>query len=242
MIHRNVPRTADLDKLREFDACTISNAIERLNVRMRNEGFVSGDVHCQFPSLPPMMGYAATCRIRTASPPMSHRCYYDRPDWWRYVDSLPEPRVLVLQDVDHRPGLGAFVGEIHAAIGKALKCVGCVTNGSVRDLPAVEATGFQMFARGSSVSHAYAHVIEFGGPAEIGGVKISSEDLLFGDQNGVVTIPVSNTAEVIEEASKIRQEERELIRYCHSSGFTLQELVERIQNMNLCCDLPWERR
>ena len=40
-----------------------------------------------------MVGYAATARIRTASPPMSHRCYYDRMDWWNYVASLPEPRV-----------------------------------------------------------------------------------------------------------------------------------------------------
>ena len=45
-----------------------------------------------------MVGYAATARIRTASPPMSHRCYYDRMDWWNYVASLPEPRVMVLQD------------------------------------------------------------------------------------------------------------------------------------------------
>jgi 4-hydroxy-4-methyl-2-oxoglutarate aldolase len=237
-----MPHTADLEKLREFDACTISNAIERLNVRMRNEGFVAGDVHCQFPSLPPMMGYAATARIRTAAPPMKHRCYYDRPDWWSYVDSLPEPRILVLQDVDHRPGVGAFVGEIHAAIGQALHCAGCVTNGSVRDLSAVEAMGFQMFACGASVSHAYAHIIEFGGPAEIGGVKFASGDLLFGDRNGVMTVPVSQAAEILAEAAKIHREERELIRFCHSPDFSLKELTERIQKMNLRCDLPWEHR
>ena len=67
-----------------------------------------------FPNLAPMLGYAATARIRTASPPMTHRCYYDRMDWWTYVASLPEPRVMVLQDVDPKPGVGAFVGEIHA--------------------------------------------------------------------------------------------------------------------------------
>src|SRR5580692_10788115 len=122
---------ADLEKLSTLDTCTVSNAIERLNVRLRNEGFISGTGRCRFPNQSPMLGYAATGRIRTASPPMTHRCYYDRIDWWNYVASLPEPRVMVLQDVDPKPGSGAFVGKVHAAIGLALRCVGCVTNGAV---------------------------------------------------------------------------------------------------------------
>src|SRR5580704_12450126 len=146
MTPRKVLSAMDLERLSELETCTVSNAIERLNVRLRNEGFVSGVVKCQFPSLPPMIGYAATGRIRTASPPITQRCYYDRVDWWNYLASVPKPRVMVLQDVDSRPGLGAFVGEIHAAIGLALNCVGCVTNGAVRDLPAVKALGFQLFA------------------------------------------------------------------------------------------------
>ena len=228
----------DLDKLKVFDSCTISNAIERLNVRLRNEGFVSGDTRCQFPDLPPMVGYAATGRIRTAAPPMSHRCYYDRMDWWNYVSSVPEPRIMVLQDADHEPGLGAFVGEIHAAIGVALNCIGCVTNGAVRDLPAVEAMGFQLYARKTSVSHAYAHIIEFGEPVEIGGLKIASGDLLHGDRHGVLAIPISIAAQVCLEAASIRQEEFGLVQFCRSPHFTLPELSGRIQKMNACCDLP----
>jgi 4-hydroxy-4-methyl-2-oxoglutarate aldolase len=239
MTHPTVVSSVNLKKLASFDSCTISNAIERLNVRLRNEGFISGVARCRFPSLPPMVGYAATARVRTASPPVSHRCYYDRMDWWHYVASLPEPRVMVLQDVDHQPGLGACVGEIHASIGRALNCVGCVTNGAVRDLPAVEAMGFQMYARHSSVSHAYAHITEFGEPVEIDGLKISPGDLLHGDRHGVITIPLSVVTEVAQQAAKIREEEQELIQFCHSSRFSLQELSERIGKMNIRCDLPW---
>ncbi len=239
MTPKTVSSPVNLDKLKEFDSCTISNAIERLNVRLRNEGFLSGVARCRFPKLPPMVGYAATARIRTASPPMSHRCYYDRMDWWNYVASLPEPRVMVLQDADHNAGLGAFVGEIHAAIGGALNCVGCVTNGAVRDLPAVEAMGFQMYASHTSVSHAYAHIADFGEPVEIDSLKISSGDLLHGDRHGIVNIPLSIATAIPLQASKIRQEEHELVEFCRSSRFTLQELAERIQKMNLSCDLPW---
>ena len=34
------PSAVDLDKIRVLDTCTVSNAIERLNIRLRNEGFV----------------------------------------------------------------------------------------------------------------------------------------------------------------------------------------------------------
>jgi 4-hydroxy-4-methyl-2-oxoglutarate aldolase len=239
MTPKTVLSPVDLEKLKDLDSCTVSNAIERLNVRLRNEGFLSGVARCRFPKLPPMVGYAATARVRTASPPMSHRCYYDRMDWWNYVASLPEPRIMVLQDVDHNAGLGAFVGEIHAAIGLALNCVGCVTNGAVRDLPGVEAMGFQMFASHTSVSHAYAHIEEFAEPIEIGGLKISSGDLLHGDRHGIVSIPLSIANRVSEMATEINTEELALTQFCRSPRFSLRGLAERIQNMNLNCDLPW---
>src|SRR6202167_2287656 len=92
---------AAFESLRHLDTCSVSNAIERFNVRLRNEGFVSGAVRCRFPQLPPMLGYAVTARVRTSSAPMNGRCYFDRMDWWTYVESAAGPRVLVHQDIDH---------------------------------------------------------------------------------------------------------------------------------------------
>jgi 4-hydroxy-4-methyl-2-oxoglutarate aldolase len=242
MTHHKALSAIDLEKLGGLDTCTVSNAIERLNVRLRNEGFVSGMVRCQFPTLPPMLGYAATGRIRTVSPPMIHRCYHDRMDWWNYVASLPEPRVMVLQDADARPGMGAFVGEMHAAIGEALRCVGCVTNGAVRDLPAAAAMGFHLFAGSVSVSHSYAHIIEFGEPVEIGGLKIQSGDLMHGDCHGVLTIPLEIATDVPAAASTVLAEERELTEFCRSPEFSLKELATRLLRSPGQCDLPWRPR
>ncbi len=232
----------DLEGLRAIDTCTVSNAIERLEARLRNEGFVSGGVRCRFPELPPMVGFAATGRIRTVSPPMTQRCYYDRMDWWHYVASLPKPSVIVVQDADAKPGLGAFVGEIHAAIAGALECAGCVTNGAVRDLPALKAMGFQLFAGSLSVSHAYAHIIDFGEPVEIGGLKIRSGDLLHGDRHGVLNIPLEVAARIPAMASKIHAEERELIDFCRGPEFSLEELDKRLRRFPGNCDLPWRPR
>ena len=136
---------------------------------------------------------------------------------------------MVVQDADHTPGLGAFVGEIHAAIGLALNCVGYVSNGAVRDLPAVKSMGFHLFAGSVVASHAYAHVVEFGGPVEVGGLKILPGDLVHGDLHGVHTIPLSIASEIPKVASQIRREEQGMVMFCRSADFSLRGLSERLQ-------------
>jgi regulator of RNase E activity RraA len=213
-----------LNFLRRTDTCTVSNAIETFNVRMRNEGFVHGEIRCMFPEMAPVAGYAVTARLRAAAPPISGLCYYQRHDFWQYVASIVGPKIVVMRDMDSVAGVGAMAGEIHAHIGGALGCVGWMTNGSVRDLDQVRAAGFQCFASGASVSHSYAHVVDFGEPVEIGGLKISSGDLLHGDCNGIQTVPVSIAGRIPEIARRIQEREAELIRFCQSPEFSLKEL------------------
>ena len=125
---------------------------------------------------------------------------------------------------------------------QTLGCVGAVTNGAVRDLPAVEALGFKLFAGSVAVSHAYAHIIEFGEPVEIGGLKIHSGDLLHGDLHGVLTIPLAVAAEIPAVAARILQEERELMEFCGSPRFSLDALSERIESARAGNDVPRNSR
>lgn len=188
-------------------------------------------VRCQFPSFRPILGYAVTGRMKCTTAPVSGRAYHENILWWRYVASIPEPRVMVIQDVDEHPGAGALVGELHAAIGRVLNCVGYVTNGSVRDLPAVEALGFQLFAAGVAVSHMYAHVSEYGKPVEIEGLPISPGDLIHGDRHGVQTIPLSVASRIPQMAEEILAEERELKQYCQSPNFSIEGLEKTMRKL-----------
>jgi 4-hydroxy-4-methyl-2-oxoglutarate aldolase len=167
-----------LDFLRRTDTCMVSNAIEAFNLRMRNLGFIQGGVKCIVPGTAPVVGYAVTGRIRTTAPPIANLCYYQNVEWWEYVASMPGPKIMVVADMDRAPGIGAFFGEIHAQISKALGCVAYVSNGTVRDIPAIQAAQFPCFAGGVSVSHSYAHLIEMGEAVEIGTLQIRSGDLL----------------------------------------------------------------
>lgn len=228
---RTVPKET-LEQLQQYDTCSVSNAIEQFHVRTRNEGFVNGSVRCIFPHLPPKVGYAVTARIRSSSTPIAGRCYYDRTDWWSYVLSVPAPRFIVAEDVDNKPGFGALFGEIHANICKALDCSAYVSNGAVRDLPGIEAAGFQAFAGSIAVSHAYAHVVEFGEPVEIGGLRITPGDLLHGDQHGIHCIPISIAPEIPRMVAEMLETERGLIEFCRSKDFSFQKLIEKIEHVS----------
>jgi regulator of RNase E activity RraA len=225
MSKSNAPLSLEeLDRLRRYDACTLSNAIERLKIRPRNEGFIHGAVTCRFPQLPPVMGYAVTARMRSSVMPITGRCYYGHADLWRYVASRDGPRILVIQDADHSPGVGALFGEAYARISRALGCVACVTNGAIRDVPGIEALGFQLFAGGVSVSHAYAHVVEFGAPVEIGSLQISSGDLLHGDLHGVLQVPIEAARDLPGLAEQVLRDDRELFDLTEKKDFSVDML------------------
>jgi 4-hydroxy-4-methyl-2-oxoglutarate aldolase len=219
----------DLEALRRFDSCTLANAIEVLNIRPRNEGYIQDTVSCVFPKLPPVAGYAVVGKMRSASPPVEGHWYYDHIDWWRYVASVPPPRIIVLLDADSPPGTGALFGELHARICMALNCVCCITNGKVRDLPAIGQLGFQLFSAGLSVSHAYAHVVDFGHPIEIGGLRIHSGDLLHGDLHGVQLVPPEFATKLPEIATQVLREEQTFIQVCLDGNFSIERLAKAIR-------------
>ncbi|HTQ52483.1 MAG TPA: RraA family protein, partial [Candidatus Acidoferrales bacterium] len=149
-------------------------------------------------------------------------------DWWDHVLSLPAPRVVVVQDTASQAGLGSLLGAVHVNVLRALGCVGAVTNGSVRDLPAAKKLGFHLFAGSVSVSHAYVHIVEFGAPVEIGGLTIQSGDLLHGDLHGVQSIPLALADKVPLAAAEIVAREQELITLCQSKEFSIEKLREAV--------------
>lgn len=215
---------AQFEQLQKLDSPTVANAVETFGVRLRNTGFTDSRVRCMFTDFPPMAGYAVTARVRTSETPMEGHSYYDRTDWWDYILTIPAPRIIVLEDADRSPGLGAFIEEIHASIFRALGCIGAVTNGAVRGVPAARAMGFHMFAGNLSVSHAYAHVFEFGSAVVVGGMKVEPGDLLHGDVHGVQTVPLEIAGRVPEVAEQFLADKQRIVAVCRSSGATIDNI------------------
>jgi|SRR5579863_10141115 4-hydroxy-4-methyl-2-oxoglutarate aldolase len=217
---------SELDALREFDTCMVANAVETYNLRLRNTGFTNASIRCMFEDAPPMVGYAVTARLRADEPPMKGGAFHDRSEFWNAILNIPAPRILVLEDMDHPPGRGAFVGDTHASILRALGCIGYVTNGAVRELPSVRAMGIQLFAGSVAVSHAYAHIFEVGTKVTVGGMEIRPGELLHGDRHGVLSIPLEIAGDVPRVATTLRLQERMVIDFCRSSSFSISQLNE----------------
>jgi len=212
-----------LEALRRYDSPTLSNAIEAFDIRPRDEGFASMDIRCLFPDLGVMVGYAATATIRARGQGEGDG---DHSPLWALVRSLPEPRIVVVQDLDDPPGHGAMWGEVQSSIYKALGCVGTVTDGCVRDLKEVRDMGFHFFARGPGVSHAYVRLESIGEPVHICGLTIRPGDVVHADQHGVLLIPRDVAAELPAAADRIIEREQEFIRWVRSAEFDPDRLAE----------------
>ena len=116
------------------------------------------------------------------------------------------------------------MGGVHAHILRALGCVAAVTNGAVRDIPELLAAGLPVFAGNLSPSHAYVHVVDYGQPVEVAGLKIAPGDLLHADQHGIVSIPLELATQVPAVADRIVRKEERIFEFCRGRTFSIEGL------------------
>jgi regulator of RNase E activity RraA len=167
-------------------------------------------LHCPFPDLPPMVGFAKTVTMRARDKVGGASYMAKRMDYLDYVAAAPQPCIAVIEDLDDPAGYGAFWGEVQSNVHKALGCLGTITNGSIRDIPQI-AEGFQMLAGSLSPSHAYVHVAEFGMPVTIHGMAVKSGDLIHADRHGAIVVPVNTIDGMKDAADKLAATEAKII-------------------------------
>ena len=179
-----------------------------------------------FPDLGARIGYAATATMRSAAegdrmPPSA---------LWEHVLELPEPRFVVVQDLDDPPGVGSYWGEVNGSIFTALGCVAVLTNGAVRDLTEMRAIGIQAFAGCVAVSHAYVHLIGRRGAGDrrwAGGAA----------RRPAPRRPARRAFDPVRDCrgarrpatGRVEAEERELIDFCRSPDFSAEALLARVR-------------
>jgi 4-hydroxy-4-methyl-2-oxoglutarate aldolase len=214
----------ELELLRRCDTPTVCNVIELFEVRPRHSGYLDQRIRACFPELPPMVGYAATATFRAAAPPPGGSAYASLAQQVASFAQLPQPVVVVFQDLDDPP-VGATFGEVMCTTYQAFGAVGLITSGCGRDLEQVAALRFPCFTSGTLCAHAYCHIVDLNIPVRVGGVTICPGDLLHGDRNGVTTIPRDIAAAVARACAEYQEAEAVVLQYLRAGRPTADGLA-----------------
>ena len=212
---------SDLDVLKQWDTPTICNGLELVAPERRAVGFTVEPMVAIDRNAAPMVGLARVGTMRAKEAPRSKVA--DRMDWYDYVAKADFPTVVVLQDIDDRPGYGAFWGEVHSTVHKALGALGCVTNGSFRDLDAW-APGFQIIGGRIGPSHAHVHMVDFGKPVDVFGMHTVHDDVIHADFHGAVIIPADAVRKLPAAIDLLTRREKVILDVCRADGFTPDKL------------------
>jgi len=211
---------SQMDFLRSIDTPTVCNLVEIVMPERRGSGYTVKHLHCPFPDLPPMVGYAKTVTFKAKDKvPLGEAGYMQkRLDYLDYVASAPQPAVMIMHDLDgEHAGFGAVWGEVQSNVHKALGALGVVTDGSIRDIPMI-APGFQMLAAAIVPSHAYVHVVDFGLEVEVAGMAVKSGELIHADRHGAIVVPVDKIDAMQAAAEKLAGTEARIIAAAKSGG------------------------
>ena len=128
-------------------------------------------------------------------------------------------------------------------IHKALGCIGCVTNGSFRDLD-MWAPGFQMLGGRVGPSHAHVHMVTFGQPVNIFGMQVGHDDVIHADFHGAVVVPADSVRKLpaahtlllergaepsVDFAAVMARREKVILDVCKAQDFTPAKLRDALK-------------
>jgi regulator of RNase E activity RraA len=220
------PDLASLQALTAWDTPTICNALEIVAPARRALGFTRRSVVSCFPEMKPVVAFARTALIRSREPHPRDRDSANkiRLGYYEHIAAEPLPSISVIQDIDAPDtGFGAFWGEVQTHVHAGLGCAGVITDGSVRDLDAM-APNFIVLAGSIMPSHAYVHLVEFGGTVSVFGMIVSANDIIHADRHGAVVIPPDAVAKIPAAVDLLTRREKVIIEASKQPGFSIERL------------------
>ncbi|CAO3456701.1 Demethylmenaquinone methyltransferase-like protein [Azospirillum argentinense] len=136
---------------------------------------------------------------------------------------LARPGDVLVVDAGDYTEQGSF-GDVMATSAQSLGLAGLVTNGGVRDAAAIRDIGFPIFSRAISIKGTVKATLgPIAQPIVVGGVTVHPGDLIVGDDDGLVVVPLDEV-EAVLAASRARLEKEERLRADLQSGKTTWDI------------------
>lgn len=154
-----------------------------------------------------ILGRAKTLKIDQCPDDADYRAIYESLHLYDHV--VPNDVIVV---ANRTPGC-AFFGELNANLAIRAGAVGAIIDGVTRDWSDTRRLGFPVFAKGHHCKDTRKRgiVTERNKTLVIDGVSIHREDLIFGDEDGIVVIPRKQEAAILEEALKRKRNEADIV-------------------------------
>lgn len=185
------------DVLRDYSTATVSDALDRLGL----DGSMLG-IAPLFDGAP-LAGPAFTVRYTTAGRPPG--------TVGDYLDDVPGGYVVVL-DNSGRTDCTVW-GDILTAMAHHRGVAGTIIDGVCRDVHRALTPRFPVYSRGRFMRTGKdrVEVSDVGRPVSIGGVNVSPGDLLLGDSDGVLRVPLIAIDEILAICSVVAANENKTV-------------------------------
>jgi 4-hydroxy-4-methyl-2-oxoglutarate aldolase len=178
-----------IDGFKLLSSSMISDAMDRAGLHGTVEGIKS-----QVPGIP-MCGSAYTVRYILQG--ASGGRFAD------FLDDVP-PGAVVAIDNSGLTNCSVW-GDTLSLFATTKGFAGTAIDGICRDIAGTRAFNYPMFSRGTFMRTGKGRVVieSLQSPIVLGGVPVRSGDVLFGDDTGLVVVPMERAEEVLDIAQKI---------------------------------------
>jgi regulator of RNase E activity RraA len=155
---------------------------------------------------------------------------------WKAIEVATPGDVLVIATYEY-PTASTF-GEFVVMAAKARGVVGIVSDGMCRDISGIRATNLPVFAAGTVPSSPQKDGPgEIGGPVSCGGLVVHPGDMVVGDEDGVVVVPLADIQAVLGNLKVVREKEAHM-RAMLEKGFWIPEGINEILSRKECEVMP----
>lgn len=190
-IYYNIARPASalLQAFQDVSTATLSDAMGR-------HGAMSSEIRPIYENIR-MVGSALTVLCFPGDNVMTHKA----------LQMIQPGDVLVVDDGDYNTGCFGHKSALHA---RAQGGAGIVASGSVRDVALLRRDRFPTFSRGVSPRAPQKNTPgSINVPVHVGGIVVQPGDIIVGDDDGVVVVPLAMAGEILEKSKLRDRKERE---------------------------------
>ncbi|HHY47726.1 MAG TPA: 4-carboxy-4-hydroxy-2-oxoadipate aldolase/oxaloacetate decarboxylase [Firmicutes bacterium] len=138
--------------------------------------------------------------------------------------AMAKPGDVLVASMDGNTEGGAW-GEIATVAAQVRGIRGLVIDGAVRDTERICALQFPVFAKGVSIKGTTKKtLLSVGQPVVCGGVLVNPGDIVVGDDDGVVVVPLGEAEKVLKAATEKERTEAEILEQIRQGKLTVDLL------------------